>query len=89
VKLGTQTSLSVLSAENSPRIELISGEAAVTTSRGPSDPLVLVAGNCRSACHLGSDSLLMKFERRLALVSQGNQCDAASPTSVSPSPSRV
>jgi transmembrane sensor len=45
VKLNTQTSLSVLSSGNSPRIELISGEAAVTTSRGPSDPLVVVAGN--------------------------------------------
>lgn len=45
VKLNTQTSLSVLSSGNSPRIELISGEAAVTTSRGPSTPLVVVAGN--------------------------------------------
>ena len=45
VRLNTQTSLSVLSAGNSPRLELISGEAAVTTSRGPSDPLVVVAGN--------------------------------------------
>jgi hypothetical protein len=44
---------------------------------------------CHSACNIGSDSLLMKFKRRLALVSQGNQHDAASPTSVGPSPSRV
>ena len=45
VKLNTQTSLSVLSTGNTPRIELISGEAAVTTSRGASDPLVVIAGN--------------------------------------------
>jgi hypothetical protein len=36
-----------------------------------------------------SDSLLMKFERRLVLVSQRNQHDAASPTSIDPGPSRV
>ncbi len=41
------------------------------------------------ACNFGSDSLLMKFKRRLALVSQRNQHDAASPTSVGPGPSRV
>jgi transmembrane sensor len=44
VKLNTQTSLSVLSAGNSPRIELISGEAAVTSTRS-AEPLVLIAGN--------------------------------------------
>ena len=44
VKLNTQTSLSVLSGGSNPRIELISGEAAVTASR-TSDPLVLIAGN--------------------------------------------
>jgi hypothetical protein len=38
---------------------------------------------------LGSDSLLMKFKRRLVLVSQRNQYDAASPTSVGLGPSRV
>ncbi|WP_247531050.1 hypothetical protein, partial [Bradyrhizobium sp. 162] len=37
---------------------------------------------CHSACNIGSDSLLMKFKRRLVLVSQRNQYDAASPTSV-------
>ena len=42
-----------------------------------------------SACKFGSDSLLMKFKRRFALVSQRNQRDAASPTSVGPGPSRV
>ena len=42
-----------------------------------------------SASNFGSDSLLMKFRRRLALVSQRNQHDAASPTSVGPGPSRV
>ncbi|WP_426613102.1 hypothetical protein [Bradyrhizobium sp. McL0616] len=46
-------------------------------------PVVLVA------LYFGSDSLLMKFKRRLALVSQRNQHDAASPTSVGPGPSRV
>ena len=45
VKLNTQTSLSVLSTGNTTRIDLISGEAAVTTSRGASDPLVVVAGS--------------------------------------------
>ena len=45
--------------------------------------------DCQSACKFGSDSLLMKFKRRLALVSQRNQHDAASPTSVGPGPSRV
>ncbi len=39
---------------------------------------------CQSALKFGSDSLLMKFERRLALVSQRNQHEAASPTSVGP-----
>jgi hypothetical protein len=34
-------------------------------------------------------SLLMKFKRRLVLVSQRNQYDAASPTSVGSGPSRV
>src|SRR3954467_2948222 len=33
---------------------------------------------CHSACNIGSDSLLMKFKRRLVLVSQRNQYDAAS-----------
>ena len=37
----------------------------------------------------GSDSLLMKFEHRLALVSQKDQHDAASPTSISLGLSRV
>jgi hypothetical protein len=32
---------------------------------------------------------LMKFRRRLALVSQGNQHDAASPATVGPDPSWV
>jgi 3-hydroxybutyrate dehydrogenase len=44
---------------------------------------------CYSACKFGSDSLLMKSERRLTLVSQRNQCDAASLTSVGPGSSRV
>jgi Mn2+/Fe2+ NRAMP family transporter len=47
------------------------------------------AAECHSACNIGSDSLLMKFKRRLALVSQRNQYDAASPTSVGLGPSRV
>ena len=42
-----------------------------------------------SAFKFGSDSLLMKFKRRLVLVSQRNQYDAASPTSVGLGPSRV
>jgi predicted acylesterase/phospholipase RssA len=42
-----------------------------------------------SASNFGSDSLLMKFKRRLALVSQGNQRDAASPATVGPDPSWV
>ena len=45
--------------------------------------------HCQSAFKFGSDSLLIKFKRRLALVSQRNQHDAASPTSVGPGPSRV
>jgi transmembrane sensor len=45
VKLNTQTSLSVLAAGINPRIELISGEAAVTATRTSSEPLVLIAGN--------------------------------------------
>ena len=44
---------------------------------------------CQSAFKFGSDSLLMKFKRRLALVSQRNQHDAAGPTSVGSGPSRV
>jgi hypothetical protein len=44
---------------------------------------------CQSAFKFGSDSLLMKSERRLTLVSQRNQCDAASLTSVGPGSSRV
>ena len=44
---------------------------------------------CQSACNFGSDSLLMKFKRRLTLVSQRNQYHAASPTSVGLGPSRV
>lgn len=44
VKLNTQTSLSVLSTGNNPRIELISGEAAVTARRA-SDSLVVIAGS--------------------------------------------
>ena len=39
--------------------------------------------------NIGSDLLLMKFKRRLVLVSQRNQYDAASPTSVGLGPSRV
>src|ERR1700688_2853558 len=35
-----------------------------------------VPSTCQSAFKFGSDSLLMKFECRLALVSQGNQHDA-------------
>jgi hypothetical protein len=49
----------------------------------------LALARCQSAFKFGSDSLLMKFKRRLALVSQRNQHDAASPTSVGPGPSRV
>jgi hypothetical protein len=42
-----------------------------------------------SASNFGSDSLLMKFERWLALVSKRNQQDAASPTSVDPGATRI
>jgi hypothetical protein len=51
--------------------------------------LVLLVFGCQSACNFGSDSLLMKFKRRLTLVSQRNQYHAASPTSVGLGPSRV
>ncbi len=44
-KLNTQTSLSVRSEGNTARVELITGEAAVTAKRQASDPLILVAGN--------------------------------------------
>jgi transmembrane sensor len=45
VKLNTQTSLSVLATGINPRIELISGEAAVTATRASAEPLVVVAGD--------------------------------------------
>jgi len=51
--------------------------------------LAATAQNCYSACNFGSDSLLMKFRSRLALVSQRNQHHAASPASVGLGPSRV
>lgn len=47
VKLNTQTSMSVRAEGGEPRIELISGEAAVNAKRASSDPLILIAGNGR------------------------------------------
>lgn len=45
LKLNTQTSVAVRGSGTSPRIELISGEAAITSQRAPSEPLVvMVAG---------------------------------------------
>jgi hypothetical protein len=44
------------------------------------------SNRCESASNLGSDSILMKCEGRLALVSQRNQHRAASPSSISPGP---
>jgi transmembrane sensor len=45
VKLNTQTSLSVRSEGNTARVELITGEAAVTAKRDASDPLIVTAAN--------------------------------------------
>jgi transmembrane sensor len=45
--LNTQTSVSVLSRDRSPEIELIAGEAAVTAARPPSSPLVIIAADGR------------------------------------------
>jgi hypothetical protein len=70
--------------------ELISIEAGPNADRARIEKAVRSSRlKCQSAGKRGSDSLLMKFERRLVLVSQRNQHDAASPTSIDPGPSRV
>jgi len=45
LELSTQTSIVLRSAPDQTKIELISGEAAVTTKRPSADPLVMLAGS--------------------------------------------
>lgn len=47
IELGTLTSVSVRSGANQPSIELISGEAAITSASAANDPLVVLAGDGR------------------------------------------
>jgi transmembrane sensor len=44
LELGTQTSIALRSSQDQTKIELISGEAAVTAKRPSSNPLVVLAG---------------------------------------------
>lgn len=45
LKLNTQTSVAVRGSGVSPRIELISGEAAITSQRASAEPLVVIAAD--------------------------------------------
>lgn len=53
LKLNTQTSVAVRGSGVNPRIELISGEAAITSQRPAVEPLVVIAANGQIAASAG------------------------------------
>lgn len=53
LKLNTQTSVAVRGSGPNPRIELISGEAAITSQRPAVEPLVVIAANGQIAASAG------------------------------------